>query len=211
MKKYLTPLGGTPTSPVDMGSLASSSSSHHSPHDVSSLALELDRGMFVKSTARPCIIVEVEEAYEWTALNQKPPITVVLVTGFDGKDMQEVLIPDEYKRVMPICPTKSLDGMAPSINTNPEWMSNPKHKTPSYILCIPIKVYPENLRRMEDTVGLDPENLKTLKSHLFSLGKISANADFFDHDEYDDHDDDICIEVNYDYSRPVRWDEIHSF
>ena len=109
---------------------------------------------------------------------------------------------------MPIRPTPSLPGTATPINTTPEWMPHPKRKVPSYILCIPIKVYAHNLHRFEDSVQLDVQNLHKLKLHILALGGISANADFEDMEEYDsdDHDD---VEVTCgDFNRIISWDEI---
>ena len=69
-------------------------------------------------------------------------------------------------------------------------MPHPKHKSPSYVLCIPIKV---NLIQIEecdqdDTTFLYAENLHKLKQHLLSLESLIANAEFVDSDEEESDD-----------------------
>jgi hypothetical protein len=145
-------------------------------------------------------------------LPEEPPtITIVLITGLDNQPLDEVMAKEEFKRVMPISPTPSLPGTASPINTTPEWMSHAKRKDPSYILCIPIKVYAHNLGRLEDSVQLDGKNLQKLKLHILALGGISANPDFADSEEDDssddDSDDDLEVGPGY-YNRTVTWDEV---
>ncbi|KAK5670824.1 hypothetical protein QVD99_002593 [Batrachochytrium dendrobatidis] len=169
IKKYLTPVGSSPTTPVGNPS---------TPIDLSTLGLELEQLMFWKNTtARPCIVIDVQRRSEQSFLEESPPITIVLITGFDGKPLNEVMAEEEFKRVMPIRPTPSLPGTATPINTTPEWIpGNPKGKIPSYVLCIPIKVCVQNLRRIETELKVDAQNLEKLKLHILSLGGISANA-----------------------------------
>ena len=195
MKKYLTPVGSTPSTPVENSPM---------PVDISSLGLQLDQLMFWKNTtARPCIVVHVEPC----PLESLPPsITIVLITGFGGLPLDEVIAKEEFKRVIPISPTQSLPGTATPINTTPEWMPHSKRKVPSYILCIPIKVYPHNLHTFEYSAHLDRQNLQKLKLHILALGGISANADFEDLEE-DDSDDDGEVSCG-DLNQIIILDEI---
>jgi hypothetical protein len=131
----------------------------------------------------------------------------LLITGFDGKNLNEVMAEDEFKRVVPIAPTSVQRGTAMPINTTPEWIPHPKRKVPSYVLCIPLKVYLQYIRRFEESVQLDAHNLEKLKLYILGLGEISANADFVDLEE--DSDDDYYLEAPYkDIARFVDWDEI---
>jgi len=196
MKKYLTPVGSTSSPPIENSSTSI---------DISSLGLQLEQLMFYKNTTeRPCIVVDVQRDFDWTVLGENPPITIVLITGFGGQPLDEVMAEEEFKRVMPIRPTPSLPGTAAPINTTPEWMPHSKRKVPTYVLCIPIKVYAQNLRRPDDSVHLDAQNLQMLKLPIISLGGISANADYEDLEE-DDSDDDVTCE---DFNRIFSWDEI---
>jgi hypothetical protein len=200
MKKYLTPVGSSPTTPVE------NSPTHI---DLSTLGLQLEQLMFCKNaTARPCVVVDVQRDYDSTVTEIVPSFTIVLITGFDGKPLNEVMAEEELKRVIPIFPTATHPGTGTAINTIPEWMPHPKRKIPSYVLCIPIKVYAQNLRRFDEPLGLDPQNLEKLKLHILFLGEIVANADFVDlEEEWDDDQDDL--EVNYeDLNRKVTWDEV---
>jgi hypothetical protein len=165
--------------------------------------------MFYKNTtSRPCIVVDVQRDYDWTVIEGVPPITIVLITGFDGKPLNEVMAESEFKRIIPISPTATHPGTGRAINTIPEWMPHPKRKIPSYVLCIPIKVYAQNLRRFDEPLGLDPQNLEKLKLHILFLGEVVANADFVDLED-DGEDDEDDLEVNYeDLNRTVTWDEI---
>ena len=196
IKKYLTPVGSTASTPVE-----------NSPAsvDISSLALQLEWLMFSKNTTtRPCIVIDVQRDYDWAAI--EGPITIVLVTGFDGKPLNEVMAEEEFKRVIPIDPTPSYPGTISPINTTPEWMTHSKHKVPSYILGMPIKVHPHYLHRFEDSVKLDEQNLQKLKLHILALGGISANADYVDLEEDgSESGDDDDLEV---ICGPIRWDEI---
>jgi hypothetical protein len=198
MKKYLTPVGSSPTTPVE-----------NSPTHIYSLGLQLEQLMFYKNTtSRPCIVVDVQRGYDSTVTEMVPSFTVVLITGFDGKPLNEVMAESEFKRIIPISPTAIHSGTGPAINTIPEWMPHPKRKIPSYVLCIPIKVYAQNLRRFDEPLGLDPQNLEKLKLHILFLGEVVANADFVDLED-DDEDDEDDLEVNYEYlNRTVTWDEI---
>ena len=200
MKKYLTPVGSSPTTPVE-----------NSPTriDLSTLGLQLEQLMFFKSTtSRPCIVVDVQRDYDWTVIEGVPPITIVLITGFDGKPLNEVMAESEFKRIIPFIPTATHPGTGTAIDTIPAWMPHPKRKIPSYVLCIPIKGYAQNLRRFEEPLGLDPQNLEKLKLHILFLGEVVANADFVDlEEEWDDDEDDL--KMNYeDLARIITWDEI---
>jgi hypothetical protein len=197
MKMYLTPVGSLPTTPVE---------NSPTPIDLSTLGLQLEQLMFYKNTtSRPCIVVDVQRDYN-SVIEGVPLITIVLITGFDGKPLNEVMAEEEFKRVIPIRPTPSLPGTAAPINTTPEWMPHPKRKIPSYVLCIPIKVYAQNLRRFDEPLGIDPQNLEKLKLHILFLGEVVANADFVDLEEEWNDDD---LEVNKDdLNRTVTWDEI---
>jgi hypothetical protein len=199
-KKYLTPVGSSPTTPVE------NSPTHI---DLSTLGLPLEQLMFFKNTtSRPCIVVDVQRDYDWTVIEGAPPITIVLITGFDGKPLNEVMAESEFKRIISIIPTATHPGTGTAINTIPAWMPHPKRKITSYVLCIPIKVYAQNLRRFEEPLGLDPQNFEKLKLHILFLGEAVANADFVDlEEEWDDDEDDL--EVNYeDLNRTVTWDEV---
>ncbi|KAK5670825.1 hypothetical protein QVD99_002594 [Batrachochytrium dendrobatidis] len=148
---------------------------------------------FGRTPQQDSIVIDIQRDYDWTDIEESPPITIVLITGFDGKPLNEVMAEEEFKRVMPIRPTPSLPGTATPINTTPEWIpGNPKGKIPSYVLCIPIKVCVQNLRRIETELKVDAQNLEKLKLHILSLGGISANADFEDLEE-DDSDDDMDV------------------
>jgi hypothetical protein len=164
--------------------------------------------MFFKSTtSRPCIVVDVQPRPDVQLPGELPTITIVLITGFDGKPLNEVMAESEFKRIIPIIPTGTHPGPGIAINTIPEWMPHPKRKTPSYVLCIPIKVYAQNLRRFDEPLGLDHQNLQKLKLHILFLGEVAANADFVNLE--DDEDDEDDFEVNYeDLNRTVTWDEI---
>ena len=197
MNKYLTPVGSSPTTPVE---------NSQSAIDLSIIGLELEQRMFTQNTTtQPCIILDVQRDYDWTDFESAPPITIVLITEFSGKPLSEVMVEDEFKRIVPIYPTPVPTGIANAIRTIPEWNSHPKRIIPSYVLCIPIKVFPPNLDKLDDTVQLDKENLEKLKLHIMFLGGVVANADFEDLDEDDsDDDDDICEFVK----RAVSWDDI---
>ncbi|KAJ1513379.1 hypothetical protein HMI54_003033 [Coelomomyces lativittatus] len=205
IRKYLTPVGSSPATPIENSA---------TPIDLSSLSLQLESAIFYKSTTlRPCIVIDVQHRIEQPLPEEPPPITIVLITGFDGKPLNEVMSEDELKRVMPIYPTVVQPKTASVIHTIPEWGSqeNPKGKIPSYVLCIPIKVYPQNLHFIETEVKVDYQNLQMLKLHILALGRINANADFKDLEENDSdsNDSDDDIEVSYqDVNRIISWDEI---
>ena len=199
MKKYLTPvgtpIGSSPATPME---------NSQSPIDLSTLGLELEQRMFTQNTTtRPCIVLEVQPRGVEQLPDEPPTITIVLITGFSGKPLSEVMADDEFKRIVPIYPTALLPGMANAIRTTPEWLPHSIRKIPSYVLCIPIKVFPHNLHKLDDMVQLDNENLEKLKLHIIFLGGVVANADFEDLDE-DDSDDDVCEIVNH----AVSWDEL---
>ena len=200
MKKYLTPVGSSSTTPVE------NSPTHI---DLSTLGLQLEQLMFYKNTtSRPCIVVDVQRDYDSTVTEIIPSFTIVLITGFDGKPLNEVMAESEFNRIIPIIPTSSHPGTGTAINTIPAWIPHPKRKIPSYVLCIPIKVYAQNLRRFEEPLGLDAQNLEKLKLHILFLGEVVANADFVDLEEEWDDDED-GLEVNYEnMNRTVTWDEI---
>lgn len=167
--------------------------------------------MFNKNTrARPCIVVDVQPRPLEQLPEEPPTITIVLITGFNGQPLGDVMAEEEFKRVMPIHPTPSKPGTATPINTTPEWLSHSKRKVPSYVLCIPIKVYVHNLHRFDELVQLDAQNFEKLKFFTLSLGGISANADFEDleEDDSDDDDDDDVQIICENYNRTVSWDEI---
>ena len=199
IKKYLTPVGRSPTTPVE-----------NSPTniDLATIGLQLEQIFYKNPTARPCIVVDVQPRPLEQLPEERPTITIVLITGFDGKPLGEVMAEEEFKRVMPIRPTPSLSGTAAPISTTPEWMSHEKHKIPSYVLCIPIKVYANNLRRFEDSFQLDEQNLQKLKLHILALGGIHANADFVDSEEDDSDDDSDEDVIRTNFNRIVTWDEI---
>lgn len=116
---------------------------------------------------------------------------------------------DDFKRVVPIHPTLSTKSeMGPPIKTQPAWVPHPWRKIPSYVLCMPIKVYPCYLKPVEESVQVEASSLEALKTHVLFLGEVVANADFIDEEseeESDDDDDLVCVG---DTSRPIRWDEI---
>lgn len=200
LNKYITPANSVATTPVE------NSPTHD---DISTLGLKLEQAFFFKNTtSRPCIVVDVKRDYDWSIIGSDPPITIVLITGFDGKDLTNVMAEDEFKRVMPIAPSSAQRGTAEPLRTTPEWTPHTKRKTPSYVLCIPLMVYPQNLKQFEDSdsVHLDDQNLEKLKVHILSLGGISANADFVDLEE--DSDDDDFLGIYKDTNRFITWDEI---
>jgi hypothetical protein len=201
MKKYLTPVGSAPTTPVE---------SSPSPIDFSSLGVEWESSMFYKNvTQRPCIVVDVQRRSEVPMPGETPPITIVLITGFDGKPLDEVVSEEDYKRVVSIQPTPVIPSSTDSLSlrTTPEWLPHPKRKVPSYVLCIPIKVFPQNIRFFDDSLELDDQNLKKLKSHLIFLGGLKANADVDDSEGEDDDDDDLYLPSG-EWNRIVSWDAI---
>ncbi|KAJ2985958.1 hypothetical protein HDV02_000277 [Globomyces sp. JEL0801] len=199
MWKYLTPVGSTCSTPVEQ------SPTHV---DLSTIVLKLDQTMFYKNTtSRPCIILSVDPRPVMPFPEEPPSITIVLITGFSGKPLNEVMAEEEFKRVMPIAPTSGHLKTAPPISTTADWAVNLNHKVPSYVLCIPLKVYPQNIRLFEESVQLDAQNLEKLKMHILSLGEISANADFVELEE--DSDDDDYLEMPYEENnRFISWDEI---
>ena len=212
IKKYLTPAGSSCSTPVE-----------NSPEsvDISSLGLKLEQSTFFRNTtARPCIVINVEPRPLEVELEEPPNITIVLITGFNGKALDQVMAEEEFKRLMPISPTPSLPGTAATpINTTPEWIPHSRRRVPSYILCIPIKVHSLYLHRFEEPIQLDEQNLEKLKVHILALGGIEANADFVDleeeeeNDESDDDDDDESddddVELSYgQFKRLISWDEI---
>ena len=181
MKKYLTPVGSTPSTPPE---------TPQTTVNLSSISLKLDNPMFnTNSSYRYCIVVDCQPR---TVELLPPVITIVLITSFDNKPLDEAIAKDDFKRVMPISPTVTQFDTASPLFTTPEWTTHPKHSSPSYVLCIPIKVNPENLDECEeeDATILDTENLQKLKLHLLSLGGIAANPEFVDSDE-EEEDDDI--------------------
>ena len=73
IKKYLTPVGSSPTTPVESTSTSI---------DLSTLGLQLNLTMFYKNPiARPCILINVERQTEIPSLEDSPPITIVLITS----------------------------------------------------------------------------------------------------------------------------------
>ena len=162
---------------------------------------------FKNATARPCIVLSVEPRPLQQLPEESPTITIVLITGFDGKALNEVMAEDDFKRIMPIRPTLAHLKAAAPIATTPEWIPHDKRRTPSYVLCIPIKVYAQNLRRFDEPVRLDHQNLEKLKVHILSLGGIVANADFVESDD-DDEDDDEEVICEAAMNQVVGWDEI---
>ncbi len=64
---------------------------------------------------------------------------------------------------------------------------------PAYVLCIPIEVYPSDLRRPDFGISMDAKNLEKLKSHISSLGSISALKLMGD-DDYDNREDVFFME-----------------
>ena len=199
IRKYLTPVGSIPTTPSGNGATAV---------DLATLTLKLDYPMFYSNSSyRYCVVVECRQS---TLAIMPPSITIVLITAFGDKPLEEALAQEDFKRVMPISPTSARPGTACPLNTTPEWMPHPKHKTPSYVLCIPIQVNLTHIQECEedDTIFLDSHNLHKLKLHLLSLGGLAANAEFVDSDEEED-DDDGSIETSLDkIDRTVRWSEI---
>ena len=183
-----------------------------SPLELSSIGLEYERPMFNRNTTwRPCIVVDIQPQSEQPVMKAPPPITIVLITSFDGKPLNEVMAEEEFKRIMSIHPSLVYPKTAGAIETMPAWDSkeNEKGKIPSYVLCIPIKVYPQNLTDIDADLKLDDRNLQKLQLHLFSLGVITANADFEDLEDDDtDSDDDIVGVSPGHYNRIVTWDEI---
>lgn len=198
MSNYLTPVGGTPKTPEE---------SPTKKHDISTLGLRLDQLIFYKkNTSRPCIVVHVEPRSSEIALNEPPCITIVLITGFSGKSLNEVLIEEEFNRVMPIAPTAAQQGTADPISTTPAWLPHSNRKVPSYVLLVPLKVYSQNLRSFEEPIYLDDQNLEKLKLHLVNLGGLRANEDFVDMEE---DDDDECFEVSEELvNRIVTWVDV---
>jgi hypothetical protein len=120
---------------------------------------------------------------------------------------------EEFNRVVPIHPTLMQKGITVNspIHITPEWLPHPLRKIPSYILCIPIKVFPQNLRPFPDNIHLDAENLQKLNLHILSLGKVVANADYeeseYEDSEYGDSDNDDIIQSD-GWNRPINWDEV---
>ena len=121
---------------------------------------------------------------------------------------------EEFNRVAPIHPTPMQEGITINspIHTTPEWLPHPMRKTPSYVLCIPIKVFPQNLRAFQDIIQLDADNLNKLKLHILFLNVV-ANAEYEDSEyedsEYEDSDDDGEIQLG-EWNRTVKvnWDEV---
>lgn len=75
------------------------------PIDLSTLGLQLEQLFFYKNTtARPYIVVHVERDYDWTVIEGVPSINIVLITGFGGQPLNEVIAQKEFKRFMPIVP-----------------------------------------------------------------------------------------------------------
>ncbi|KAJ2986296.1 hypothetical protein HDV02_006782, partial [Globomyces sp. JEL0801] len=105
--------------------------------------------LYKNTTERPCIVVDVQRDYD-SIVTEIPVVPtfaiIVLVAGIGDQPLNEVIAKEEFKKVMPIVSTLSLPGTGGPINTTPEWKSHPKHKVPSYILCIPIKDYAQNLQ-----------------------------------------------------------------
>ena len=179
IRKYLTPVGSTPPTPSELPPV---------PTDLKEITLRLDPTMFLRnSLERYCIVVECRQR----KIEFLPPlITIVLITDFSETPLEDVLVPEEFKRAMPISPTVALPGTPNPLHTSPEWMPHPKHKTPSYVLCVPIQARPVDLINCDDDekTVIDADNLSRLKLHLLSLGGLVANADYVDSDESEDED-----------------------
>ncbi|KAJ2988568.1 hypothetical protein HDV02_005524, partial [Globomyces sp. JEL0801] len=187
IKKYLTPVGSGPSTP---------SQSPPTTIDLSTLALKLDNPMFsTNSSFRYCIVVDCRQP-SYAFLN--PSITIVLITAFNDKPLNEVLVHDELNRVMPISPTVARPETGSQLITTPPWIPHPKHKTACYVLCIPIRVNVNQIEEcdVDDTTFLDAENLNKLKHHLLSLGGLTANAEFVDSDEEESEDGDVEVWYN---------------
>ncbi|KAI3659785.1 hypothetical protein MP638_000914 [Amoeboaphelidium occidentale] len=186
MKKYLTPVGSVSNTPIE---------SSPSSVDISDIGL-------------PCIVLDVQRRSEEPQPGESPPITIALITGFDGKPLNEVMAKEEFNRIVPIHPTPIQEGITISspIHTTPEWLPHPMCKTPSYVLCIPIKVFPQNLCAFQDIIQLDADNLLKLNLHILFLGNVIANAEYED-SEFEDSDDDGEIQLG-EWKRKVNWDEV---
>ena len=181
LKKYLTPIGS------NAATLAESTQNNA---NLSNLALRLENSMFTTNSCyQYCIVVNFRKP---TVELIPPSITIVLITAFSDKPLERALAQDDFKRVMPISPTPAQDGTGIPIVTTPEWIAHPEHKTPCYVLCIPIQVYPAQLIECDEDyiTALDADNLQKLKEHLVSLGGLTANSDYVDSDEEEEDDYD---------------------
>ncbi len=147
-------------------------SNYGTPGIVDLSALQLDSSMFQDdATHRLCIVLDFEPLQRYWKCGGTPPITIVLITSFDGKPLNEVLAADDMDRLIPL----SHSGMADSVSTTPPLPFN--YSQPMYVLCVPIMVYPEFLRNTDTGYELDPSNLEQLRSHIASLGDMRVLAD----------------------------------
>ncbi|KAJ3226035.1 hypothetical protein HDU81_007541 [Chytriomyces hyalinus] len=67
-------------------------------------------------------------------------------TIFDGNELQDVMGQNDFKRVMPISPAHVQNALSEIEALG---------QLPLYVLCIPIKVFPEELRALQPNVKLD--------------------------------------------------------
>ncbi|KAI8818856.1 hypothetical protein BJ741DRAFT_640633, partial [Chytriomyces cf. hyalinus JEL632] len=198
ISQYLSPIGSVSSLPDEMPE----------PPDLNALGHKLEQSVFIKNIqARPCVIVDIQKRHPNIAIGEEPPVTICLITGFDGKQLRNVLSPEEIKRAMPIYPTPVEDGTPPHIHTTPPWLETvPPGKLPSFILCLPIKVHPLHLRFLQSNVRLDASNFQQLKLHLLSLGKVSAIAHHYDSDGEDEEED--VLDLDWDAGQILTWNEV---
>jgi hypothetical protein len=130
--------------------------------------------------------------------------------AFNGERVDRVLPEEELIRIMPIEPTPTQPNIARSVRTQPAWDTTPKSKIPSYVLCLPIKVFPQNLRHIETDIKLDEESLQALKLHILSLGSIKANAGYYWIEDEDDDDsvDEVEVDLSDNVNSIVTWSDI---
>ncbi|EGF82168.1 hypothetical protein BATDEDRAFT_23545 [Batrachochytrium dendrobatidis JAM81] len=47
---------------------------------------------FGRTPQQDSIVIDIQRDYDWTDIEESPPITIVLITGLDGKPLNEVMI-----------------------------------------------------------------------------------------------------------------------
>ncbi len=151
-------------------------SNYGTPGIVDISVLQLDPSMFEDDAShRLCIVLDFEPLQRYRKCGGTPPITIVLITSFDGKPLNEVLAQNDMERLMHVYPALCQSGMAESLRITPPLPFN--YSQPMYVLCVPIMVYPEFVHNTDTICELDPSNLAKLRSRISSLGDMRVLVD----------------------------------
>lgn len=143
--------------------------------------LELHPGMFVSNPRRRyCVVVDVIPPLPIATIGEGPRITVFLIPELPSVPLELVSLAHDMHRLLPL-ERSSTNGVGCDT-------VNAIRHIPEHVLCIPIRIYPQQVKRILKGTHVTPDSLGKLESHITSLGWFPVIKYAYD----ENIDDSIC-------------------